>query len=228
MEVKKTRRANLEKGKSRWLFMGLMVALSFMFVSFEWTERNVTYSISDLVNGPEFVEDLVPVTYNQEKPLPPPPPPVAINPEELTIVDNKSMERESDIAASDPTDAPVIIPIPVEVPEETVEEETEFIIVEEMPMFGSGTADLMKYLSANIKYPTVSAEQGVQGKVVVQFVVGIHGEILNPVVVKSVDPYLDKEAIRVISTMPKWKPGKQRGKAVRVKYTVPVVFKLQN
>lgn len=228
MEVKKTRRANLEKGKSRWLFMGLMVALSFMFVSFEWTERNVTYAISDLVNDPDFFEDLVPVTYNQEKPLPPPPPPVAINPEELTIVDDKSTERESDIAASDPTDAPVIIPTPIEVPEETVEEETEFIIVEEMPMFGSGTADLMKYLSANIKYPTVSAEQGVQGKVVVQFVVGTHGEILNPVVVKSVDPYLDKEAIRVISTMPKWKPGKQRGKAVRVKYTVPVVFKLQN
>lgn len=228
MEVKKTRRADLEKGKSRWLFMGLMVALSFMFVSFEWTERNVTYAISDLVNDPDFFEDLVPVTYNQEKPLPPPPPPVAINPEELTIVDDKSTERESDIAASDPTDAPVIIPTPIEVPEETVEEETEFIIVEEMPMFGSGTADLMKYLSANIKYPTVSAEQGVQGKVVVQFVVGTHGEILNPVVVKSVDPYLDKEAIRVISTMPKWKPGKQRGKAVRVKYTVPVVFKLQN
>lgn len=228
MEVKKTRRANLEKGKSRWLFMGLMVALSFMFVSFEWTERNVTYAISDLVNDPDFFEDLVPVTYNQDKPLPPPPPPAAVNPEELKIVDDKSTERESDIAASDPTDAPVIIPIPVEVPEETVEEETEFMIVEEMPVFGSGTADLMKYLSANIKYPTVSAEQGVQGKVVVQFVVGTHGEILNPVVVKSVDPYLDKEAIRVISTMPKWKPGKQRGKAVRVKYTVPVVFKLQN
>lgn len=228
MEVKKTRRADLEKGKSRWLFMGLMVALSFMFVSFEWTERNVTYAISDLVNDPDFFEDLVPVTYNQEKPLPPPPPPVAVNPEELKIVDDKSTERESDIAASDPTDAPVIIPTPIEVPEETVEEETEFIIVEEMPMFGSGTTDLMKYLSANIKYPTVSAEQGVQGKVVVQFVVGTHGEILNPVVVKSVDPYLDKEAIRVISTMPKWKPGKQRGKAVRVKYTVPVVFKLQN
>lgn len=228
MEVKKTRRANLEKGKSRWLFMGFIVALSFMFVSFEWTERNVTYSIGDLVNDPDFVEDLVPVTYSQEKPLPPPPPPAAVNPEELKIVDDKSTERESDIAASDPTDAPVIIPTPIEVPEETVEEETEFIIVEEMPMFGSGTTDLMKYLSANIKYPTVSAEQGVQGKVVVQFVVGTHGEILNPVVVKSVDPYLDKEAIRVISTMPKWKPGKQRGKAVRVKYTVPVVFKLQN
>ena len=70
MEVKKARRADLEKGKSRWLFMGLIVTLSFMFVSFEWTERNVTYAISDLVSDPDFFEELVPVTYNQDKPLP--------------------------------------------------------------------------------------------------------------------------------------------------------------
>ena len=241
MEVKKARRADLEKGKSRWLFMGLIVTLSFMFVSFEWTERNVTYAISDLVSDPDFFEELVPVTYNQDKPLPPsclppaaaaslppPPPPAAVNPEELNIVDNNSMETETDIAASDPTDAPVIIPTPIEVPEEVVDENVEFVVVEEMPVFRNGNADLMRYLSENIKYPTVSAEQGVQGRVVVQFVVGVHGEILNPVVVKSVDPYLDKEAIRVISSMPKWKPGKQRGKAVRVKYTVPVVFRLQS
>ena len=207
MEVKKARRADLEKGKSRWLFMGLIVTLSFMFVSFEWTERNVTYAISDLVSDPDFFEELVPVTYNQ---------------------DNNSTETETDIAASDPTDAPVIIPTPIEVPEEVVDENVEFVVVEEMPVFRNGNADLMRYLSENIKYPTVSAEQGVQGRVVVQFVVGVHGEILNPVVVKSVDPYLDKEAIRVISSMPKWKPGKQRGKAVRVKYTVPVVFRLQS
>ena len=89
MEVKKTRRADLEKGKSRWLFMGLIVTLSFMFVSFEWTERNVTYTISDLVSDPDFFEELVPVTYNQDKPLLPPPPPAAVNPEELNIVDNQ-------------------------------------------------------------------------------------------------------------------------------------------
>ena len=215
MEVKKARRADLEKGKSRWLFMGLIVTLSFMFVSFEWTERNVTYAISDLVSDPDFFEELVP-------------PPAAVNPEELNIVDNNSTETETDIAASDPTDAPVIIPTPIEVPEEVVDENVEFVVVEEMPVFRNGNADLMRYLSENIKYPTVSAEQGVQGRVVVQFVVGVHGEILNPVVVKSVDPYLDKEAIRVISSMPKWKLGKQRGKAVRVKYTVPVVFRLQS
>lgn len=142
MEVKKTRRADLEKGKSRWLFMGFIVTLSFMFVSFEWTERNVTYTISDLVSDPDFFEELVPVTYNQDKPLPPPPPPAAVNPEELNIVDNQSTETETDIATSDPTDAPVIIPIPVEVPEEVVEENVEFVVVEEMPVFRNGNADL--------------------------------------------------------------------------------------
>ena len=85
----------------------------------------------------------------------------------------------------------------------------------------------MKFLGKNIKYPTISQENGVQGKVIVQFVVNKDGSIVDPVVVRSVDPYLDKEALRVIKTMPKWKPGKQRGKAVRVKYTVPVTFKLQ-
>ena len=105
MEVKKARRADLEKGKSRWLFMGLIVTLSFMFVSFEWTERNVTYAISDLVSDPDFFEELVPVTYNQDKPLPPPPPPAAVNPEELNIVDNNSTETETDIAASSPPPA---------------------------------------------------------------------------------------------------------------------------
>ena len=85
----------------------------------------------------------------------------------------------------------------------------------------------MKFLGKNIKYPTISQENGVQGRVIVQFVVNRDGSIVDPVVVRGVDPYLDKEALRVIASMPKWKPGKQRGKEVRVKYTVPVTFRLQ-
>ena len=88
-------------------------------------------------------------------------------------------------------------------------------------------SEFLKFLGNNITYPTISQENGVQGKVIFQFVVNKAGSIVDPVVVRSVDPYLDKEALRVIKTMPKWKPGKQRGKAVRVKYTVPVNFKLQ-
>ena len=85
---------------------------------------------------------------------------------------------------------------------------------------------MLKFLAKNIKYPTIAQENGVRD-CIVQFVVNQDGSIVDPVVVRSVDPYLDKEALRVIQMMPKWKPGKQRGKAVRVKYTVPVTFKLQ-
>mgnify|MGYP002563779458 CR=1 FL=1 len=111
--------------------------------------------------------------------------------------------------------------------EEEVEEQQIFQVVEEMPEFPGGMAECLKFLAKNIKYPTIAQENGVQGRVIVQFVVNQDGSIVDPVVVRSVDPYLDKEALRVIQMMPKWKPGKQRGKAVRVKYTVPVTFKLQ-
>ena len=84
----------------------------------------------------------------------------------------------------------------------------------------------MQYLNKNIKYPVIAQEQGTQGRVIVQFVVNKDGSIVDAQVVRSVDPYLDKEAIRVINTMPKWTPGKQRGKPVRVKFTVPVAFRL--
>ena len=118
--------------------------------------------------------------------------------------------------------------VPVEVEEEEPEEQAIFEVVEEMPQFPEGgQAGLMKYLSSNIKYPTIAQENGTQGRVTVQFVVNQDGSIVDVKVLRGVDPYLDKEAIRVISSMPKWIPGKQRGKPVRVKYTVPVMFRLQ-
>ena len=108
------------------------------------------------------------------------------------------------------------------------EEQTIFEVVEQMPEFpNGGMAGLMQYLSKNIKYPTIAQENGTQGRVTVQFVVNKDGSIVDAKVLRGVDPYLDKEAVRVIMGMPKWKPGMQRGKPVRVKYTVPVMFRLQ-
>jgi len=113
-------------------------------------------------------------------------------------------------------------------PEPPKEEETKvFDVVEQMPSFPGGTAALMQYLSSNIKYPVVAEENGVQGRVVCTFVVEKDGSITDVRVVKSVDPSLDKEAMRVVKSMPRWIPGKQNGSAVRVKYTVPVTFRLQ-
>ncbi len=102
-----------------------------------------------------------------------------------------------------------------------------FDVVEEMPSFPGGQGALMAFLSSNIKYPVVAQENGVQGRVIVGFVVERDGSISDVKVMRSVDPSLDREAQRVVKAMPKWKPGKQNGSAVRVKYTVPVVFRLQ-
>ena len=110
---------------------------------------------------------------------------------------------------------------------QAAEPEKVFDMVEQMPTFPGGQQELMAYLGKNIKYPTIAQENGTQGRVIIQFVVERDGSITDIRVVKSVDPYLDKEALRVVKTMPKWKPGKQRGKPVRCRFTLPVRFRLQ-
>lgn len=112
-------------------------------------------------------------------------------------------------------------------PPKPVEENKVFDVVEQMPSFPGGMSALMSWLSQNIKYPVIAAENGVKGRVIVQFVVEKDGSITDVQVVKSVDPSLDKEASRVIKSMPHWIPGRQNGSPVRVRYTVPVTFKLQ-
>lgn len=102
-----------------------------------------------------------------------------------------------------------------------------FDMVEQMPAFPGGPSELMKFIGEHMKYPTIAQENGTQGRVICQFVVGKDGQVRDVSVVRSLDPYCDKEAMRVIQTMPRWIPGKQNGKAVAVKYTVPIVFKLQ-
>ena len=108
-----------------------------------------------------------------------------------------------------------------------VEETKVFDVVEQMPSFKGGDAALMEYLQKNIKYPVIAEENGIQGRVVTTFVVERDGSITDVKVIKSVDPALDKEAVRVVKSMPKWNPGKQNGAAVRVKFTLPVTFRLQ-
>ena len=228
MEVKKSPKADLESKKTSNLLIGAILTLAVLFVGFEWSERDKKVTTDTGIETLVFEEEIIPIT-EQEQPKQAPPPPEAPKVEEvLEIMDNDSEVEESTIQASDDTQAAVEVKYtPVEVEEEEVEEQQIFQVVEEMPEFPGGMGECMKFLSKNIKYPTISQENGVQGRVIVQFVVNRDGSIVDPVVVRGVDPYLDKEALRVISTMPKWKPGKQRGKAVRVKYTVPVMFRLQ-
>ena len=228
MEVKKSPKADLENKKTTNLLIGAILTLSVLFIGFEWSERDKKVVTDSGIQEVVFEEEIIPIT-EQEQPKQAPPPPEAPKMEEvLEIMDNDSQVEESTIQVSDDTQAAVEVKYtPVEVEEEEVEEQQIFQVVEEMPEFPGGMGECMKFLGKNIKYPTISQENGVQGRVIVQFVVNRDGSIVDPVVVRGVDPYLDKEALRVIATMPKWKPGKQRGKAVRVKYTVPVMFRLQ-
>ncbi len=230
MEVKKSPKADLEKGKGLSLLMGLVVGLAVMFVGFEWTTRDVmvvqaSEGVADII-----AEEEVEITRSENTPPPPPPPAAPVVTEVLNVVDDDVELEQQDILTSEDSqqEAQVAVYTPPAVEEEEEEAaQTIFTVVEEMPEFPGGQAELLKYLAKSIKYPVIAQENGVQGRVVCSFVVNRDGSIVDAEVVRGVDPSLDKEALRVITTMPKWKPGKQRGKPVRVKYTVPVTFRLQ-
>ena len=225
MQVKKSEKASLEKDKLVYVLMGLVFVLSLVYVALEWTEREVTkYEVTDT----EFLfEEEVEIQQTSQETPPPPPPPAVQEVEVLNVVED-NVETESIEVNTEETEQEVVIAAPVEAPVEEEEEEVVFVVVEKMPEFPGGQQALFKYLSENVKYPVIAQENGIQGRVICQFVVNRDGSIVDVEVVRSGgDPSLDKEAVRVIKSMPKWKPGKQRGKAVRVKYTVPVNFKLQ-
>lgn len=133
----------------------------------------------------------------------------------------------ADVKGNDEANGKDIADLKQVVTQAPAQEEQVFDMVEQMPTFPGGTAELMKYIADHVKYPTIAQENGTQGRVICQFVVGSDGTVRNVTVLKKLDPYCDKEAVRVIMNMPKWIPGKQNGKAVSVKYTVPIVFRLQ-
>lgn len=238
MEIKKSKKADLEGTKSTGLLIGYIVALSVLFACFEYTTRDYVetdqvYSTASFVSE----EEVVPITQPIFTAAPPPPADAPQVAEILDIVDNNEDIVEEKIETSESTteaisgpSAPVSGPVMAGPPAPTQEEGDEgeiFEVVEQQPAFPGGMDKLMQWLSKNLKYPASAQENGTQGRVVVQFVVNKDGSIVEPKVIKSVDPALDKEAIRVVSAMPHWQPGKQRGKPVRVRFTLPVTFRLQ-
>ena len=230
MEIKKSPKADLEKGKTMNVLMGMIVGLAVMFVGFEWSSREITIAQDEGV-ADVIAEEQVEITRQENAPPPPPPPPAPAVAEVLTVVEDDVQLDDVDILSSedDASTAQVQTYTPPAVVEEEEEESAQqiFTVVEEMPEFPGGQGALLQYLSKSIKYPVIAQENGIQGRVSCSFVVEKDGSVTDVQVLRGVDPSLDKEAIRVITAMPKWKPGKQRGKPVRVKYTVPVTFRLQ-
>lgn len=226
MQVKKSQKASLEDKKIIYVLMGFVFVLSVCYVAFEWTKEVTKYEVAD--TDFLFEEEVEIQQTSQQETTPPPPPPAVQEVEVLNVVEDDVETESIEINTEDEKDVEVVIAPPVEAPVEEEEEEVVFVVVETMPEFPGGQQALFKYLSENVRYPVIAQENGIQGRVICQFVVNKDGAIVDVEVVRSGgDPSLDKEAIRVIKSMPKWNPGKQRGKAVRVKYTVPVNFRLQ-
>ena len=227
MEIKKTKRADVANERGTSLMIGLVISLSIMFVALEWTQKDEVLAAESLPVVNFVPEDMIPITLPEKKTVPPPP--AAIAKADIIEIVNDDADIEDDIMASiednqewfDPQEYEYVVVEPEPEPDEI------FFVAEDQPEFPGGDAALMEYLRKNIKYPAICRENNVQGRVIVTFIVNKDGTITEPEVVKSVNPSLDKEALRVISQMPNWKPGYQRGKPVRVKFTVPVNFQLK-
>ncbi|CAK7004592.1 MAG: hypothetical protein PETM_00139 [Petrimonas sp.] len=227
-EVKKSPKANIETLKLTSILMGVVVAVSVLFFAFEWSSQTKKLDESIIVQD-VLAEEEIEITRRDPTPPPPPPPPAPETPEIIQVVEEKVETRIEINTEDDASKRQMEAFVPPPPPKPIVEEVTEeiFVVVEEQPEFPGGNTAMMKFLSDNIKYPVIAQENGIQGRVITNFVVERDGSISDVQVVRGVDPSLDKEAIRVIQSMPKWKAGRQRGSAVRVRFTLPVVFRLQ-
>ena len=229
MEIKKTEKASLENKKLLFLEIGLIVSLLITFIAFEWKQAEINVSNLEDTTQIEAEEEIIPIT--QETPPPPPAEvKIPILSDQIDIVDDE-IELEDDMFMNleDNADLGVEIMDYVEVEEEVVEEEAiPFQLVEEKPSFQGGDANqFSKWVNTRLVYPEIAKENGVQGRVTLQFTVEKDGTVTKVKVLRGVDPSLDKEAVRVVSMSPKWKPGKQRDRAVPVTYTFPVIFQLR-
>lgn len=228
MEIKKTPKADLENKKTLFTEIGLAIALGLCLAAFEYSTQEVKIDLEAMPEEVVVEEEQAPVTRQEEvKPPPPPPPPKMAD--VLNIVDdNVELDDEAALFDSEFDEEAEVEFQEVEVEEEVVEDTEEvFIIVEQMPQFPGGDEALLKYLATSVKYPVIAQENGIQGRVFVSFVIDKNGEVTNVRVARPFDPNLDKEAVRVVQSMPKWTPGKQRGKPVKVSYNVPINFVLQ-
>ena len=229
LEVKKSRKADLEGNKSTWLLIGYVLVFAALFVAFEWTatERKETGMV---VSAGVLLEEevMIPITLPEKKVVPPPPEAKQITDLLEIVEDDAEIEETEIISVEDQGEVVEINENMNIVVEELPEEETIYNVVEDQPEFPGGMQALMKYLKDNIKYPSISRNNGSQGTALMAFTVNSDGSIQGIEVIKSSgDMYLDKEAVRVVGQMPKWSPGKQAGKAVRCWFTLPVMFRLQ-
>ena len=230
MDIKKSEKASLENKKLLFIEIGLVVSLAITLFAFEWTSTETETALLEDTTEVLIEEEII--STNMETPPPPPAAPkIPVLSDQIDIVDDE-IEIEDDMFMNLEDDASLGVEIMdyVEVVEEEVveEEAIPFQLVEEKPSFQGGDANqFSKWVNSRLVYPEIAKENGVQGRVTLQFTVEKDGSVTKVKVLRGVDPSLDKEAVRVVSMSPKWKPGKQRDRAVPVTYTFPVIFQLR-
>lgn len=229
MEPIKTYQSDLENKKIMFREIGLVISLILIFFVFRLRTYDKDVDVFDQYSQSQVAEEMVPVTVQESKPLPPPP---ARQAAVITIVDN-DVEVETDIDIDVKADQETVIAeyAPTvehfEKEEEQFTEETIFVVVESMPSFPGGVNEMMRYLHEEIRYPQLAKESGIQGKVFVTFVVEKDGSVTDVSILRGIGGGCDEEAIRVVESMPKWIPGKQRNVPVRVRFNLPIKFTLQ-
>ena len=230
MEVKKSPKASLENKRLLLLEAGLVLALGIVYVAFNVSSKEAKVAALEDTTQVVVEEEMVAIE-NETPPPPPEAPSVPVLSDQIDIVDD-DIKLDDDMFMNledDITGVEIQEYKEAEVEEEEVEEEAiPFQLVEQKPSFNGGDAnEFSKWVNSRLVYPEIAKENGVQGRVTLQFTVEADGRVTNVKVLRGVDPSLDAEAKRVVSSSPKWKPGRQRDRAVKVTYTFPVIFQLR-
>jgi len=223
MEDKKTPKADLNKKSGLFLSIGLVLSLALVIMAFEWRFYD-DGSLVDLGRVDDTFEDMLEIPPTEQ---PPPPPPVIQQPEIIEIPDEEEIEQEIEVNLDvEITQETVVESLIFEdAPAEEVAEEI-FSIVEDQPTPVGGMEAFYKYVGKNINYPAAARRMGVEGKVYVQFVVDKDGTLNEVTAIKGIGAGCDEEAVRVVKAAPPWNPGKQRGRAVKVRMVIPITFRL--
>jgi len=227
MELKKSKKADLQRKRVLYLEIGLLISLGLCLFAFEWTTTPQTTEGFLQNTSSDIEQESVPITRQQKRKEPPPPPPPKTT-EIINIVDN-DVEIEDELVLEE-TEADQETRVSIDAFAQEEEEETEdqvFIRVEEMPTFdGKGLGAFRNYIQSRLVYPEVARENGIEGTIFTRFVVDENGRVEKVAILRGVDPVLDKSVVQAIQESPGWKPGKQRGKPVKVSFTMPVIFTL--
>ena len=230
MEVKKSPKASLENKRLLFTEIGLLVALCVVYLAFNYSSKDAKVAVLEDTTQVLVEEEMVAIQ-NELPPPPPEAPSVPVLSDQIDIVDDDiKLDDDLFINLEDNNQTFEIQDYKeAAVEEEEVEEEAiHFQLVEKKPSFQGGDAnEFSKWVNSRLVYPEIAKENGVQGRVTLQFTVESDGRVTNVRVLRGVDESLDKEAVRVVSSSPKWTPGRQRDRAVKVTYTFPVIFQLR-